>query len=160
MRQATSRIIPKLVERIWGCEDLDGWARAAQPFAGKPIGEAWLTDVDCEVETGGTLGAAMARGQAGRTAPPLLAKLLFTSAPLSVQVHPTDAAALASGTLPSGKDEAWHVLEAATGALVWIGFVRPVTADRLRAAAENGAVLSLMRQHAALAGDPQAQALR
>jgi mannose-6-phosphate isomerase len=97
MRKPTSRIIPRLVERIWGREDLDGWAPAAQPAAGKVIGEAWLTDIACEVETGGTLGAVMARGQADRRAPPLLAKLLFTSAPLSVQVHPTDVAALASG---------------------------------------------------------------
>lgn len=153
MRQPTSRIIPKLVERIWGCKNLDGWAGGAQPSAGKSIGEAWLTDINCEVETGGTLGAAMACGQSTRTAPPLLAKLLFTSAPLSVQVHPTDAAAHASGTLPSGKDEAWHVLEAAPEALVWIGFVQPITASTLRAAAENGTVLSLMRQHAARIGE-------
>ncbi|MBR0648667.1 mannose-6-phosphate isomerase [Roseomonas terrae] len=153
MRKPTSRIIPRLVERIWGREDLDGWAPAAQPAAGKVIGEAWLTDIACEVETGGTLGAVMARGQADRRAPPLLAKLLFTSAPLSVQVHPTDVAALASGTLPSGKDEAWHVLEAAPGALVWIGFGQPVTAGTLRAAAKDGTVLSLMRQHVARIGE-------
>lgn len=153
MRQTTSRIIPRLVERLWGRGDLDGWARAAPDSAGRSIGEAWLTDIACAVEAGGTLGAAIARGQAARTGPPLLAKLLFTAAPLSVQVHPTDAAALATGTLPSGKDEAWHVLEAAPDALVWIGFAQPVTASRLRAAAEDGTVLSLMRQHPARIGE-------
>lgn len=152
MRQTTSRIIPKLVERIWGRKDLDGWVSAAQSPAGRSIGEAWLTDIGCEVEAGGTLGAATACGQAARAAPPLLAKLLFTSAPLSVQVHPTDAAAHASGTLASGKDEAWHILEAASDARVWIGFRHPVTANAVRVASTDGTMLSLLRQHTARIG--------
>jgi len=153
MRQTTSWIIPKLVERIWGRKDLDGWVSAAQPSAGRSIGEAWLTDIGCEVEAGGTLGAAMAHGQAARAAPPLLAKLLFTSAPLSVQVHPTDAAAHASGALASGKDEAWHILESAPDARVWIGFRHPVTADAVRLAATDGTVLALLRQYTARVGE-------
>lgn len=153
MRQTTSRIIPKLVERIWGRKDIEGWVNAARPSADQSIGEAWLTNLDCEVEGGGTLGAAIARGHAARVAPPLLAKLLFTSAPLSVQVHPTDAAARASGTLASGKDEAWHILEAAPDSRVWIGFRQPVTADAVRVASRDGTVLSLLRQHVARIGE-------
>ena len=153
MRQTPIRILPLLAERIWGRRDLGGWVSASRLDTRGPIGEAWLTDVNCEVETGGTLGALLARDQPARTAPPLLAKLLFTSAPLSVQVHPTDAAARALGTFTSGKDEAWHILEAASDSQVWIGFHQPVSASTLRAASADGTVLSLMRRHAVRSGE-------
>jgi len=39
--------------------------------------------------------------------PALLLKLLFTSAPLSIQVHPDDASARAMG-IANGKSEAWY----------------------------------------------------
>lgn len=143
---------PLLVERVWGRRDLGGWVGMTRTPDDNPIGEAWLTDVTCQAEDGSTLAALMASGQGGPGAPPLLAKLLFTAAPLSVQVHPTDAAAGVAG-IPSGKDEAWHVLEASPGAMVWIGFHRPVTEDALRMAVADGSVLTLMRQHAARAGE-------
>ncbi|MEO3475699.1 class I mannose-6-phosphate isomerase [Roseomonas sp. CAU 1739] len=153
MRQTPIRILPLLAERIWGHRDLGGWVSTSRVGTHGPIGEAWLTDINCEVETGGTLGALLARDQPARTGPPLLAKLLFTSAPLSVQVHPTDAAARASGMLASGKDEAWHILEAAPDAQVSIGFRQPVSATTLRAASADGTVLSLMRQHPVRTGE-------
>lgn len=153
MSHVAMRIIPTLIERIWGRRDLRPWVDSAPTGVGSFIGEAWLSDVNCEIETGGTLGDYLLRCHAGRTGPPLLAKLLFTSAPLSVQVHPTDAAARTSGILASGKDEAWHILEAAPGAQVSIGFHQPVTAATLRAASADGTVLSLMRQHAVRIGE-------
>jgi mannose-6-phosphate isomerase len=143
---------PLLVERLWGRCDLGGWVGMARTPGDRPVGEAWLSDLACEVRDGVTLAALLAVAGGEPPAPPLLAKLLFTDAPLSVQVHPTDAAAAAAG-LASGKDEAWHVLEAAPGAMVWIGFRGPVSAEALRAAAADGSVLALMRQHAVRAGD-------
>lgn len=117
MNEAPLLIVPRLIERIWGRGDLseNAWDGALHPPAGQSLGEAWLTDAACMVEGGGTLGAAMARDHAVRHAPPLLAKLLFTAAPLSAQAHPTDAAARAAGTSAVGKDEAWHVLWVAPG---------------------------------------------
>ena len=61
----------------------------------------------------------------------LLLKLLFTSAPLSIQVHPDDAYANSIG-LPNGKSEAWHVLSAAPGAMVALGLKQPTTREQLR----------------------------
>lgn len=155
MNEAPSRIVPRLIERVWGRSDLSEsqWVRAHCPSVGQPLGEAWLTDAACMLENGGTLGDLMARDPADRPVPPLLAKLLFTAAPLSVQVHPTDAAARAAGTFASGKDEAWHVLETTPDARVWIGFRQPVTRNTLRMAADEGSVLSLMRQHAVHLGE-------
>lgn len=155
-QQGPSRITPLLIERIWGRGDLGVslW-RGAFDVAddGRPIGEAWLSDVQCGVEGGGTLGALVADGSPGKAGPPLLAKLLFTAAPLSVQVHPTDESARIAGSSASGKDEAWHILEATADARVWIGLRQPVTRDALRAAAEDGSVLSLLRPHAARPGE-------
>ncbi|MBR0672702.1 class I mannose-6-phosphate isomerase [Neoroseomonas soli] len=153
MSRVALRIIPTLVERIWGRPDLGLWVDAVPTAVGSFIGEAWLSDINCEIETGGTLGDHLARCHAGRTGPPLLVKLLFTSAPLSVQVHPTDAVAHASGTLASGKDEAWHILEATPDAQVWVGFQESVTASVLRAASADGTVLSLLHQHAVRVGE-------
>jgi mannose-6-phosphate isomerase len=152
-----SRISPLLVERIWGRGDLGGsrW-RSALDIAdddGRPIGEAWLSDLRCGIEGGETLGALIAGGSPGKVVPPLLAKLLFTTAPLSVQVHPTDEAARIAGSSASGKDEAWHILEATADARVWVGLREPVSRDALRAAAEDGSILSLLRPHAARPGE-------
>jgi mannose-6-phosphate isomerase len=143
---------PLLVERVWGRRDLGGWAGTGRTAGDLPVGEAWLTDVTCRAEDGTTLGALSGANAEDGVGTPLLAKLLFTDAPLSVQVHPTDAAAAAAG-VASGKDEAWLVLEALPGAVVWIGFREPITADALRAAAADGSVLALMRRHPARVGE-------
>src|SRR2546427_9043037 len=52
-----------------------------------------------------------------------LLKLLFTSEPLSIQVHPDDEFARSIG-LPNGKNEAWYILAAAPGARVALGLKR------------------------------------
>jgi len=152
------RIRPRLVERVWGSTNLDTWYSGASQQHAAPLGEAWLTDVECEVEGGGTLGAridaqrAQMLGDAAGS-PPILAKLLFTTAPLSIQVHPTDAAARSSGIAASGKNEAWLVLEAAADAAVWVGFMARVTPARLRTAVGNGSILTLLRQMKVQPGD-------
>lgn len=143
---------PRLVERVWGRCDLGGWAGVGRTPGDRPVGEAWLTDVTCLAEDGTTLAALSVADADDGAGIPLLAKLLFTDAPLSVQVHPTDAAAAGAG-VASGKDEAWLVLEASPGAVVWIGFRQPITADALRAAAADGSVLALMRRHSARVGE-------
>ena len=79
----------------------------------------------------------------------VLREVLVVAAALSVQVHPTDATARSAGIAASGKDEAWHVLEAAPDAAVWAGFSAPVTPARLRAAVADGSVLALLRRLAA-----------
>ncbi len=152
------RIMPRLVERVWGRTDLDAWYGAAALKCRVPLGEAWLTDVECEVEGGGTLGARIDAHRAhmlGNAAgsPPILAKLLFTAAPLSIQVHPTDEAARSSGVAAFGKDEAWLVLDAAADAAVWVGFKAPVTPARLRTAVADGSALELLRQIKVQSGD-------
>lgn len=111
------------------------WGRTAPPApfvapVGERLGEVWF-------------------------APPppldhLLAKLLFTSEKLSVQVHPPDHAAPAG---ERGKDECWLVLAAEPGARLGVGLVDEVEQNALRQAALDGSVEQLLAWHEAQPGD-------
>ena len=68
---------------------------------------------------------------------------MFTSEPLSIQVHPDDAHAQSMG-LPNGKSEAWCVLSAAAGAKVALGLKRRLTQQQLREAAHDGSISDLV----------------
>jgi mannose-6-phosphate isomerase len=183
MRRPRSPLLvaPVLVPRPWGGSrladlldaHLAGRAdRASVPGgerAREPIGEAWLVGPDSLVvggpEAGARLDDVAARGgeafvgsrpfarHGGRM--PLLVKLLDAAEPLSVQVHPDDEGArrLAPDRHELGKTEAWLVLEAAPGSVVWWGFERPVDAEELRAAAVRGEVVPLLRRLEAAHGD-------
>lgn len=61
---------------------------------------------------------------ASRARFPLLFKLLDAQKVLSVQVHPTDAAAARLTPPDLGKTEAWVVLHAEPGSLIYAGFKR------------------------------------
>jgi mannose-6-phosphate isomerase len=75
---------------------------------------------------------------------PLLAKLLFTSDVLSVQVHPDDEYALAREDGP-GKTEMWHVVAAQPGAAVALGLTATMSAVELCRAARNGDIERQLR---------------
>jgi mannose-6-phosphate isomerase len=73
----------------------------------------------------------------------LLLKLLFTSEPLSIQVHPDDTFARAMG-MPNGKSEAWYILSAEPDARIGVGLEHRVTPQQLRASIENGSITELV----------------
>jgi mannose-6-phosphate isomerase len=117
----------------WGIVDLLPWSRARQD--GCPIGEIWFERSD-----------ATARD------PSLLLKLLFTSQPLSIQVHPDDAYAHSIG-LPRGKTEAWYVLRAGPDSKIALGLREWLTPQQLREAIDSGSILDLVRWQSVSAGD-------
>jgi len=121
------RIIPSFRERVWGVTKLEPWF----PNPQEKIGEVWF-------ENSGEL--------------PLLVKFVFTSAKLSVQVHPDDAYARARHNC-LGKTEMWHVLAAEPGAKIAAGFREPVTKERIRESALSGEIENLLEWHDASAGD-------
>jgi mannose-6-phosphate isomerase len=82
----------------------------------------------------------------------LLVKYLFTSEPLSIQVHPADSAAHATRQ-SCGKDEAWLILEAAPGAKIGLGFQDSYSKDRIARAAADGSLAQLMDWRPVAAGD-------
>jgi len=116
------------VEKPWGRNRLPPMFDAPE---GKRIGEVWF---------------------AGGEDLPLLAKYIFTSERLSVQVHPNDEQARARG-LQQGKSECWYILDAEPGAVLGLGFVREVSRAELRAAAVDGSIEELMNWRPVQAGD-------
>jgi mannose-6-phosphate isomerase len=117
----------------WGVEDLRPWSTSRRD--GDAIGEIWYE-----------------RPDNGGVSPSLLLKLLFTSQPLSIQVHPDDAFARSMG-LPNGKTEAWYVLRAAPDAKVALGLSRRLTPQQLREAIDDGSIADLVVWHPVSAGD-------
>src|SRR3954451_19137765 len=121
------------VRKPWGVADLNPWSRIDGSEGA--IGELWFQRVDKDAPSSA-----------------LLLKLLFTSAPLSIQVHPDDEFARSTG-LPHGKTEAWYVLEAKPGARVAVGLKQSLTPEELRAAISDGSIAGLVHWIPAAKGD-------
>jgi len=83
---------------------------------------------------------------------PLLVKFLFTTAKLSVQVHPDDDYARSKGSA-HGKTEMWHVVSAQPGAKIAAGFRESISEQRLLQAALSGEIMDLLEWHEARPGD-------
>lgn len=121
------------VTKPWGVADLRPWSNAGHD--GHAIGEILYE-----------------RTSNGAAIPALLLKLLFTSQPLSIQVHPDDAFAHAMG-LANGKTEAWYVLTAAPDAKVALGLSRRLTPAQLREAINDDSIADLIVWHEVSAND-------
>lgn len=121
-----SRLVPSFRERIWGSTELEPWF----PGAGSRIGEVWFEHPEPL---------------------PILVKFLFASEDLSVQVHPDDDYARTHEN-SCGKAEMWHVLRAAPGAKIGLGFCETTTREKLREGALSGEILNLLRWFPAAAG--------
>lgn len=164
---APFRLQPTFAPRTWGRPDLSAWYAASglpKVEAGSdPIGEAWLTGPDCVVADGPNAGSTLAQiaeahteallgRHATETEFPLLIKLLFPDAKLSVQVHPNDAEARASG-LGRGKTECWYVLEAEPGATVACGLAPGATVEQMSTAIADGSMENLLNHLPVKKGD-------
>jgi mannose-6-phosphate isomerase len=114
----------RVVHKPWGVRDLRPWS--SLDGSADAIGELWFERA----------------GQHAHT-PALLLKLLFTSEPLSIQVHPDDTFARAMG-MPNGKSEAWYILSAEPDARIGVGLEHRVTPQQLRASIENGSITELV----------------
>ena len=111
-----TRLTPRLVPKVWGSKHLE----PLFPESAEKIGEVWFEGVPDL---------------------PLLIKFLFTTEPLSVQVH------------PEGKTEMWHILAAEPVAKIAAGFRSPITEQRLRESALSGEIEGLLEWHEARPGD-------
>ena len=123
----------QVTRKPWGVADIRPWS--CIDVSGDPVGELWFERIDKD-----------APGSA------LLLKLLFTSQPLSIQVHPDDEFAHAID-LPNGKAEAWYILSAAPGAQVALGLKRRLTPQALRAAIREGSIAGLVQWRPVAKGD-------
>jgi mannose-6-phosphate isomerase len=88
--------------------------------------------------------------------PALLVKLLDSGQRLPVHFHPDRAFAGRELGLSHGKTEAWLIVEADSGARVWVGFARAVELAEVRgwmAAQDSAAMLAAMRELPVAPGD-------
>ena len=81
-----------------------------------------------------------------------MAKYIFTSERLSVQVHPNDEQAQARG-LAQGKTECWYILDAEPDAVLGLGLVREASSDELRRSALDGSIEQLVDWRPVRPGD-------
>lgn len=116
------------VGKPWGRTNLPG---VFTMTSSQPVGEVWFI---------------------GEEYLPMLAKYLFTSENLSVQVHPNDEQARSRG-YASGKAECWFVIDAEPGALIGLGLRREISPDTLRRAALDGSVEQLIEWRPVAPGD-------
>jgi mannose-6-phosphate isomerase len=117
----------------WGSLDLRPWSQTSTGDG--PIGELWFE-------------------RPGLAAPKtaLLLKMLFTTEPLSIQVHPDDAFAHSIG-LANGKTEAWYIVSAVPGAQVAVGLNYPRSAAELRTAVTDGSIADIVHWQPVHPGD-------
>ena len=124
------KLATKIVDKPWGRRGVD------QRFgvdADRQVGEIWFEP------------------PAGRNLD-VMAKYLFTTERLSIQVHPGDDVAQARGHR-SGKDECWIVLEAGDDAELGIGTVREAPGDEVIADALDGSIVELVDWRKPAVGD-------
>ena len=137
---AVERAHRHALPKPWGVADVHPWSNARHD--GEAIGEIWY-----ERPAGAAADSS------------LLLKLLFTSQPLSIQVHPDDAFAASTG-MARGKSEAWYVLGATPEARIALGLKQRITPRQLRDAIDDGSIESLVAWRAVSPGDVYRRARR
>jgi mannose-6-phosphate isomerase len=123
----------EIKEKPWGSTHLLPWSDTSTD--GKPVGELWFQ-----------------RSESAAPNTALLLKLLFTTEPLSIQVHPDDAFARSMG-LANGKTEAWYILSARPDAQIALGLKHMLSSSQLRSAIADGSIVDMVQWHPARAGD-------
>lgn len=133
----------------------------------EPIGEVWLTGVDCKIATGPFAGITL--GEAWKEMPaewrgmrftepsdfPILIKFIFPNDKLSIQVHPDDAYAATHEKAAGGrgKTEMWHILSAERDAQVLVGLKPGVTKESFVKALDDHTLEDLFQHHTVHVGD-------
>ena len=166
MKPEPFRIEPTFVPRIWGARSLAPLYPEKTNLS-EPIGEVWLTGVDCEIATGPFAGKTL--GEAWREMPaewrgtrfeepgdfPILIKFIFPNDKLSIQVHPDDAYAAAHEQVSGGrgKTEMWHVISSEPDAHVFVGTKPGVSKQQFLEAIKNQTLENLLEKHPVHNGD-------
>jgi mannose-6-phosphate isomerase len=157
---------PVLKPKIWGRRDLSPlFERPSGLFhPDELIGEAWLTDDQSQFMNGPPAGMTLAEAVKKFGAElcgnswheprfPILAKYIFTSDWLSVQVHPDDDYARLHDPGSLGKCEMWYIVHAGRDARILLGTGRGVSKEALRSSFEKGTSRELLAKHRARPGE-------
>ena len=166
------KLRPACKDYLWGGQRLRTQYHIDSALT--PLAEAWVLSCHPDGEsvitaiTGDTGGAfegqplsaflAANPGAAGTNCPagaplPLLIKLIDAHAPLSIQVHPSDAYARAHGAGQNGKTELWYILDAEPGAYLYYGFERSVTKAEFVRRIADGTLTEVLHKAPVQPGD-------
>jgi mannose-6-phosphate isomerase len=161
------RFPPILRRYLWGGRRLESSLGKSLP-PGNDFAESWeIADHGADqsrVEFGPLAGITLnelvgrhGRALLGRHYPqpsfPLLLKFLDGQQTLSLQVHPDDAIAARLDPPDAGKTEAWFVVEAAPGSVIYAGLKPGVDRGRLLAAIREGKCEQCLNVFPASPGD-------
>ncbi len=166
MKPAPTRIEPIFSPRLWGARSLAPLYPEKTNLP-EPLGEAWLTSVDCRIATGPFAGKKLGeawkemspewRGTTLANTPdfPLLVKFIFPTDKLSIQVHPGDgyAAAHEQAAGGRGKTEMWHAVSSEPGAHVLVGLKPGVNKAKFLEGLAAQTLENLLESHAVHPGD-------
>ena len=143
------QLSPVFVPKIWGRENLAPIFKRPQVSTGDPIGEVWITASESRFVNGPIAGMTLAdasekfgpelngRSWNGRKFP-LLAKYLYTSDWLSVQVHPDDEQAARLDPGERGKCEMWYIVSSGRKGEYLAGVRKGISPAKLLASFQQG----------------------
>jgi len=157
---------PIFKQRIWGGRGLQGLGKNLPGDA--PIGESWeLVDLESDqsvVRDGPAKGMTLrqlvetwGRGLLGDVPLfdgrfPLLIKFLDAASDLSVQVHPDETMARQLGEGVRVKHEAWYILDAQPGGVIYYGTAKNVSRNDFARAIADGKIVDLLNKVPVKAG--------
>jgi len=158
---------PIYKEMIWGGTRLADMFGRQLPSS--KIGESW--DISCRLQemgiiengpyAGETFEDYIAKDKAHILGTrlvncerfPLLVKIIDANDALSIQVHPSDAAAQKAGNADCGKSEMWYILNPPDDGNLIIGLKPGITREKLAEAYENGTVEACLNYLPVATGD-------
>jgi mannose-6-phosphate isomerase len=166
LKPEPTRIEPIFSERLWGSKSLAPLYPEKTNLA-EPLGEAWLTGIDCPIATGPFAGKKLGEAWREMSAEwrgsnfsepsefPLLLKFIFPTDKLSIQVHPDDAYASKheQGAGGRGKTEMWHIVSAKPGAKLLAGLKPDTTKEKFLSGLADHSLEDLFQAHLVKAGD-------
>jgi mannose-6-phosphate isomerase len=166
VRPEPIRIDPIFSPRLWGSRSLASIYPEKTNLA-DPLGEAWLTGVDCKIASGPFTGQNLSdaweamppewRGTRMASVKdfPILVKFIFPQDKLSIQVHPNDAYAAAheQGAGGKGKTEMWHAVSSEPAASLLLGLKPGTDKQKFLDALKDGKLEEIFLSHSVNAGD-------
>ena len=153
------KLIPEIKDNIWGgIKLINKYGKSTEKSI---AAEAWELsyhkDGTTKLEGGELISEALTSSDIGSNCDgfpffPVLVKLIDAKDDLSVQVHPSDEYALKNEN-SFGKTEMWYIVEADTGAGIYLGFKNDVTKEEYEAAIKNNSLSGLLNFIPVKAGD-------
>jgi mannose-6-phosphate isomerase len=161
-----TRIDPIFSPRLWGSRSLAPIYPEKTNLA-EPLGEAWLTGVECKIASGPFAGKSLGNAWAAMPVDwrgarlasckdfPILVKFIFPQDKLSIQVHPDDAYAAVHEQAAGGrgKTEMWHAVSAQPGASLLLGLNPGTDKQKFLEAMQANKLEGVFQSHSVAAAD-------